>query len=655
MTDAVDEVTTGRLTAYSAAKKYDIPRQTLERHIHRPGIGSVGRPSALSVAQEAEIAETCQIFSEWGFGLTKMDIISVVADYFRHTKKPNPFKDGVPGDDWWRLFMKRHPELTKRKPQALQMVRAKVATPEVINHWFQQCLKLTLDELGLHDKPQCIFNVDESGFPLSGRPAHIVCKRGIKSPQAIIGGSGRENITVQVCVSADGKLVPPYVIYTGKYLMANCTNGGPIGSRYGVSPNGWMTTSAYIDWFRNIFIPSLPEERPVLLVLDGHSSHISFEVRELAIENGVHMLKLPPHLAHLLQPLDVGVFKPMKANWYSAVADFTRRERRGLTKREFPEVLSTLWKKYNPQTATGGFKGCGIHPYDDSVIPHQYSKYSEPFSTSSEHPSPEMNNSQSTSEPGPSPFHPSTQQSPEPSTQQSPEPSTQQSPEPSTTTNSLVPLSLVDLLEMDRNEQLSSNNITSPTQSSSTTTTPRAYIQHPSCSTPASDRSLQGSKSAETLLTLELKNYFGQLLSSSRPQKKTSSRKRLTGVGESLTSEEAMRRVQEDLEEKRRKEEEKMERKRKREEKRMEKKRQKSNGKCKRRKTNDEGNNEATCVEKQSKVVCIECETFYDQDEGDGKWIECEVCLNWYHALCVGVSEEEADDVQFVCDSCKTN
>ena len=77
--------------------------------------------------------------------------------------------------------------------------------------------------------------------------------------------------------------------------------------------------------------------------------------------------------------------------------------------------------------------------------------------------------------------------------------------------------------------------------------------------------------------------------------------------------------------------------------------------KCKRRKTNDEGNNEGTCVEKQSKVVCIECETLYDQDEGDGKWIECEVCLNWYHALCVGVSEEEADDVQFVCDSCKTN
>ena len=49
--------------------------------------------------------------------------------------------------------MKRHPELSKRKPQALQMVKAKAATPEVVNHWFHQCLKPALDGLGLMDKP----------------------------------------------------------------------------------------------------------------------------------------------------------------------------------------------------------------------------------------------------------------------------------------------------------------------------------------------------------------------------------------------------------------------------------------------------------------------------------------------------------------------
>ena len=115
-------------------------------------------------------------------------------------------------------------------------------------------------------------------------------------------------------------------IYTGKHLMVSCTNGGPLGSRYTVSQNGWMTTPAYINWFRNLFIPSLPAERPILLILDGHSSHVSLEVRDLAVSNEIHMLKLPPHLSHLLQPLDVRVFKPMKAVWYSVVADFARRE-----------------------------------------------------------------------------------------------------------------------------------------------------------------------------------------------------------------------------------------------------------------------------------------------------------------------------------------
>ena len=70
--------------------------------------------------------------------------------------------------------------------------------------------------------------------------------------------------------------------------MANCTNGGPLGTWYAVSSKGWMTIPAYIDWFRNLFIPSLPDERLIFLILDGHSSLIWFEVRQLAIDNGVH-------------------------------------------------------------------------------------------------------------------------------------------------------------------------------------------------------------------------------------------------------------------------------------------------------------------------------------------------------------------------------
>ena len=48
--------------------------------------------------------------------------------------------------------------------------------------------------------------------------------------------------------------------------------------------------------------------RRVVLIEDGHASHITIEVIELAKKNDVHLLCLPSHTSHILQPLDIGVF-----------------------------------------------------------------------------------------------------------------------------------------------------------------------------------------------------------------------------------------------------------------------------------------------------------------------------------------------------------
>ena len=56
----------------------------------------------------------------------------------------------------------------------------------MIDHWFESCLRPCLESLHLMDKPE-LYNVDESGFPLSGRPGHVIVKRGMKSVETIIG------------------------------------------------------------------------------------------------------------------------------------------------------------------------------------------------------------------------------------------------------------------------------------------------------------------------------------------------------------------------------------------------------------------------------------------------------------------------------------
>ena len=171
------------------------------------------------------------------------------------------------------------PLMINAQCKQLQMINAQCYRVEVVNHWFIECLKLALDRLNLHDHPEWIFNVDKVGFPLIGHGTSTLARRGMKSPQSLIPGSGWDNITVQVSCSASGKLLPPYVVYSGQRLQYNCTHGGPLGSRYSVSLNGWMTAPTFVDWLKSLFLPSLPPEHtPLLLILDGHKSHISYEV-----------------------------------------------------------------------------------------------------------------------------------------------------------------------------------------------------------------------------------------------------------------------------------------------------------------------------------------------------------------------------------------
>ena len=119
-------------------------------------------------------------------------------------------------------------------------------------------------------EPEWVFNVDELGFPLSGRAKSVLVKRGMKSPQSLIAGSGRKNVTVQICCSANGQLLPTYIVYTGQRLQYNSTSGGPLTSRYSVSANGWMTGPIFLDRLRSLFLPSMtPDHPPVLLVIEG--------------------------------------------------------------------------------------------------------------------------------------------------------------------------------------------------------------------------------------------------------------------------------------------------------------------------------------------------------------------------------------------------
>ena len=244
------------ITIYEATKRYNIPKQTLQDYCRRNTDRKlkIGRPTVLTENEESEIIEAINLMVEWGYGITRNEVTSIVESFCKSQKRKNPFVDGIPGNDWWYGFKKRHPELTERIPQALQIYPAKAATPHTMDQWFNHTLKPVLDKLDLHHNPDQIFNVDESGFPLVGKPGKVLAPHGTKSPQCLIAGSGRENITVQCCVSSS-----LYYIYRYKVDVRSHPRW-TYWRRYAVSTNGWMTCSSFQEWFTSLFIPSLPDK-----------------------------------------------------------------------------------------------------------------------------------------------------------------------------------------------------------------------------------------------------------------------------------------------------------------------------------------------------------------------------------------------------------
>ena len=122
----------------------------------------------------------------------------------------------------------------------------------------------------------------------------------------------REKHTLICCVSAAGYALPPFLIYPRKRISEKLKEECLPQTVFACSDNGWITKEIYLHWFK-FFIANISPNRPVLLIEDGHASRISVEVIELARENNIHLLCLPSHTTHLLQPLNVGVFKALKS------------------------------------------------------------------------------------------------------------------------------------------------------------------------------------------------------------------------------------------------------------------------------------------------------------------------------------------------------
>lgn len=206
---------------------------------------------------------------------------------------PHPFKGGAAGKKWLRLFLKRHPALSMRRPENLSMARVKGFTKANVDTFFK-VLDPQLEKVNYD--PVKVFNVDETGISVVQHKARkIIATKGKKEAQKLSSAERGATVTVVTCMSAAGQYVPPLLIFPQKRWQNELLDGAPPGSIGGCSDSDWITGPLFSKWlehFINITKPSIGS--PVVLVLDGHYSHTrNIDVIERAREMGVLIVCLP--------------------------------------------------------------------------------------------------------------------------------------------------------------------------------------------------------------------------------------------------------------------------------------------------------------------------------------------------------------------------
>jgi len=87
---------------------------------------------------------------------------------------------------------------------------------EALDSYFRE-LKCIFDEHKLLNKPENIYNVDETGMPLDHPAPCILAKKGQKKVQYATSGNNSQ-VTVVGCINAVGQALPPFVIFDAKNL-----------------------------------------------------------------------------------------------------------------------------------------------------------------------------------------------------------------------------------------------------------------------------------------------------------------------------------------------------------------------------------------------------------------------------------------------------
>jgi hypothetical protein len=351
----------------AASRAYDVPLSSLQRRMN--GVPSlqdytpVGRK--LSTTEESVIVRKVLELSQRGFH-PRVSQVGEMANILLQKRN-----GGQVGQNWATTFIKRHEGLKTKWQKGYDYKRALCECPKLIGEWFER-VQTTIAKYGLLEED--IYNFDEAGFALGViGTAKVVTSAEYRGTARKLQPGNKEWASIIQAVNSQGRAIPCFLIFSAKNHLSSWYMESTIPSDWAIATteNGWTTNETGFEWIKhfNKHTESKTVGRKRLLILDGHESHHTTLFEDYCQENNIITLCMPPHSSHLLQPLDVGVFSPLKAAYRAEIERMMRYQIHHITKLEFLPCLKVAFDKaFTTNNIKSGFRATGLVPFDPQRV-----------------------------------------------------------------------------------------------------------------------------------------------------------------------------------------------------------------------------------------------------------------------------------------------
>lgn len=354
-------------TIRQLARVYTIDRTTLSRRIDGRTSREDTAPKSrnLTLLEEEVIVREVLHLGSRGFP-PKLCHIEDMANQLRTTRGASRV-----GKNWTSTFIKRQPDLTTRFTRSYDYQRAKCEDPAIIQGWFDLVRNMVAKH-GIQEED--IWNFDETGFMMGIiSSTMVVTSSDGRGKAKLIQPGNREWATIIQAISSYGDSIPPFIILAGKNHLQSWYRDSPLPPDWtiAVSENGWTTNELGLEWIKHFDKHTRGRTKGAkrLLVLDGHKSHHSYEFEEYCKDSGIITLCMPAHSSHLLQPLDVGCFGPLKRAYGKEIEKLIRMHINHISKVEFLAAFKdAFYASFSEENVRGGFRGSGLVPFDPQSV-----------------------------------------------------------------------------------------------------------------------------------------------------------------------------------------------------------------------------------------------------------------------------------------------